>query len=84
MVRPQRRVVTDILRLRPGDIYGLGGNDTNSDGGDDELRGNNGQDRLDSRDGVRGNDALQDVGMAGAPAMSTGWTPSLGCGEGPG
>ncbi len=36
------------------------GNDTTSDGGDDELRGNNGQDRLDSRDGVRGNDVLQD------------------------
>ncbi len=60
MARPQRRVVTDILRLRPGDIYGLGGNDTNSDGGDHELRGNNGQDRLDSHDGVWGNDVLQD------------------------
>ena len=41
-------------------MYGLGGNDTNSDGGDDELRGNNGQDRLDSHGGVRGNDVLQD------------------------
>jgi hypothetical protein len=60
IARPQCRVVTGILRLGRETIHGLGGDDTTAGGGDDVLRGKNGQVRPDSRDSVRGNDVLQD------------------------